>query len=61
MFFEIMIYVALVLVVPSKFCAINLLFVTANQFLYARSTHNYYLQKFPEYPRNRKRIIPFIY
>lgn len=62
MFFEILIYVSLVLVLPLNLCVIfNLVFVAANQLTYAKATHNYYLQKFPEYPKNRKMIIPYIY
>jgi 3-oxo-5-alpha-steroid 4-dehydrogenase 1 len=42
----------------------GLLFVAwtfANLAPRARSTHQWYHQKFPDYPKNRKALIPFIY
>ena len=33
----------------------------ANLFPRARSTHNWYLETFPDYPKKRKALIPFIY
>jgi 3-oxo-5-alpha-steroid 4-dehydrogenase 1 len=42
----------------------GLLFVAwtfANLAPRARSTHQWYQKKFPNYPKNRKALIPFIY
>lgn len=62
MFFEIVMYLSLVLIIPTNICVqVNLLFVIANQILYAKSTHQYYKKMFPDYPKDRKIIIPFVY
>ncbi len=36
-------------------------FTTANLLPRAHSHHAWYLKQFPEYPKNRKRLIPFLY
>ena len=37
-----------------------MLFTTANLFPRAFSHHRWYLKKFPDYPRDRKAILPFV-
>jgi len=38
-----------------------LLFCCSTFFPRARNNHDFYLHNFPDYPKNRKRLIPFIY
>ena len=62
---EILIYASLLLFfVPTDCCTswwLVMGFVVSLLSLGARQTHNWYLQKFEDYPKNRNIIIPWLY
>lgn len=62
MFFEIVMYVALAIMLSgNKSWLLVLLWVIVNQVQNAIMTHKWYLETFPNYPKERKVIIPGIF
>lgn len=61
-FAEIVIYVSIGLLLGSGACTWWLLtaYVTITNALLGYSTHTWYLQKFEDYPKDRKMLIPFL-
>lgn len=61
-FAEILIYISLAIVQ----CGLSVTwwlvvcFVVVNQVIMGISNHQWYLNKFPNYPRNRRAVIPFL-
>ena len=60
---EIIVYIAFFLIQKGQniYVGMILLFTVQNLSLGATVTHNWYKNKFKEYPQNRNKIFPFVY
>lgn len=60
--FEILLYVIIFCIIPQSsswmYCT---MWVISNQVENAWLTHKWYLQRFKNYPKNRKAIIPYVF
>ncbi|KFB51710.1 hypothetical protein ZHAS_00019799 [Anopheles sinensis] len=62
MFFEIVMYVVLFGVLYRNTSMVYvLLWVVSNQVMNAWLTHQWYMENFPNYPKNRKALIPLVF